>query len=662
MASDGPKVSIAIEVDSSQARDALKKFEAALADSAKKQVVSLSGLGGAFGAVTAAAFAAAAAAIAGLTAATVHYAKIGAEVQANEVRAFAIMERRTAMTSSAKAALLDFNATLQKQIGVDGDAVLAAQATMSAMGVRRKDTESATKAMLGLSAVFGKDIPASAAIVGRVFAGELPKSLQKMGVYARDATDAQRQLVEMFKVAAAEGQTFAGRVSAAEQAWGDLQETIGLSVVGSGSLKGAIDSIRGALEGLGEYFGSPEGKKAVSDFFATIVRSASSALQAMIGMIQATRDLDGWLTDHEQSSLGTRAMVGGASFVQQKLIGYGVLPAASAPLDEPRGPKVSATSALEGILQRLADSLAESGKRGADSEFVGPPAPAAGGAKFGRDGGGAGKGGKEKGPKKTDVQKMSDANGAIPAVFDGPIPDWMVEDLKARSADNLKDVFADYRAKLKGEQELAEHEASMGIGESSKGLADTVQSLGQQIADGMSSCMTDAFVSVANGSKNVLEALGGMVGGMITMLGTMMIQLGSAALAAAALSVIPIFATVVGPPGMGVGAALAAIAVGMGLVGVGTAISGASGGSGSAPTKSSAGSGGGGGSGGGSARTPSFVGDLGINSYVPGGSGGGNVTYQLVFNGPMGGSPRAVARSITDAIDSAGSLKPARRR
>ena len=91
MASDGPKVSIAIEVDSSQARDALKKFEAALADSAKKQVVSLSGLGGAFGAVTATAFAAATAAIAGLTAATVHYAKIGAEVQANEVRAFAII-------------------------------------------------------------------------------------------------------------------------------------------------------------------------------------------------------------------------------------------------------------------------------------------------------------------------------------------------------------------------------------------------------------------------------------------------------------------------------------------------------------------------------------------------------------------------------------------
>lgn len=607
-----PKATLTIEVDSAAGRAALKTFEKALEDSAKKQIVSLKGLGSAFAAATAAAFAGANAAVAGLTAATIHFAKAGAEVEANERRAFAIMERRAKMTDAAKTALLNFNAALQSQLGKDADAILSAQATMSAMGVAQRDTEKATKAMLGLASVFKLDIDQAAKIAGKVFSGELPKSLQKLGIHAKDAADAQRQLVEMFKVAAAEGDTFSARVSAAEEAWNDLEETIGLSVVGSGSLKGSIDVVREAFEDLTAFFGSPEGKKYVNDFFTSVAKYASLALQTMLGVYQAAQDIN-------------------AEF-QKGLVGRGLKTAYVTPMDE--------KTPLKDVVQEVADKLANigTGVRGVEET---PDTEKAG---FGRGG---------KKPPKTPKGPAGPNTIIIPGTGVAMPPEYW-EEIKKKNAQGVADVFSDYRAKIAGEQQIAEHEAEMNVGEDMNQLLGTFQKMGQPIADGMSSIMTEAIVSVADGSKSVLEALGGMVGGIITMLGTMMIQLGTAALAASALSAIPIFAGLVGPPGVGVGVALAAIAVGAGLVAVGSAIGGAASSAGSKAPSSRGGAGAGGSNQGHGTPTQgrAFGGERipGLGSYNPMASGGGDVTYQVNFNGPMGGSPRAIARSVRDAL------------
>lgn len=607
-----PKATLTIEVDSAAGRAALKTFEKALEDSAKKQIVSLKGLGSAFAAATAAAFAGATAAVAGLTAATIHFAKAGAEVEANERRAFAIMERRAKMTDAAKTALLNFNAALQSQLGKDADAILSAQATMSAMGVAQRDTEKATKAMLGLAAVFKLDIDQAAKIAGKVFSGELPKSLQKLGIHAKDAADAQRQLVAMFKVAAAEGDTFSARVSAAEEAWNDLEETIGLSVVGSGSLKGSIDVVREAFEDLTAFFGSPEGKKYVNDFFTSVAKYASLALQTMLGVYQAAQDIN-------------------AEF-QKGLVGRGLKTAYVTPMDE--------KTPLKDVVQEVADKLANigTGVRGVEET---PDTEKAG---FGRGG---------KKPPKTPKGPAAPNTIIIPGTGVAMPPEYW-EEIKKKNAQGVADVFSDYRAKIAGEQQIAEHEAEMNVGEDMNQLLGTFQKMGQPIADGMSSIMTEAIVSVADGSKSVLEALGGMVGGIITMLGTMMIQLGTAALAASALSAIPIFAGLVGPPGVGVGVALAAIAVGAGLVAVGSAIGGAASSAGSKAPSSRGGAGAGGSNQGHGTPTQgrAFGGERipGLGSYNPIASGGGDVTYQVNFNGPMGGSPRAIARSVRDAL------------
>lgn len=127
-------------------------------------------------------------------------------------------------------------------------------------------------------------------------------------------------------------------------------------------------------------------------------------------------------------------------------------------------------------------------------------------------------------------------------------------------------------------------------GDVSKGAATALQTIGDAVVSSFSSMIA----SVADGSKSVLDALGGFVGGIITQLGMMLIQLGTAAVLANALAVIPIFAGLVGPPGVGVAAGLAAIAAGAAMVGLGSAIGGAvSAGPGRGAGASAAGGGGG---------------------------------------------------------------------
>lgn len=104
--------------------------------------------------------------------------------------------------------------------------------------------------------------------------------------------------------------------------------------------------------------------------------------------------------------------------------------------------------------------------------------------------------------------------------------------------------------------------------------ADGVRQLAQDIGSGIAGIMTDAITSIASGSKSALEALGGMLGGIVSMLGQMLIQLGTAALVASALSAIPFFAPLVGGPGAAAAGAAAIVAGGI-MIAAGAGISSA---------------------------------------------------------------------------------------
>ncbi len=104
--------------------------------------------------------------------------------------------------------------------------------------------------------------------------------------------------------------------------------------------------------------------------------------------------------------------------------------------------------------------------------------------------------------------------------------------------------------------------------------AEEVKALATDIGSSIGNLMADAISSIASGSKSALEAIGGMLGGIVTMLGQMLIQLGTAALVASALSAIPFFAPLVGGPGAAA-AGVAAIAAGAVMVAAGAGLSAA---------------------------------------------------------------------------------------
>lgn len=104
--------------------------------------------------------------------------------------------------------------------------------------------------------------------------------------------------------------------------------------------------------------------------------------------------------------------------------------------------------------------------------------------------------------------------------------------------------------------------------------AAAAQSMAQVVASGLA----DTVVAIASGTMDAGQALAKFVGDTIKNLGTLLVQLGTAALLASALSVIPVFQGLVGPPGVGAGVALAAIAGGAALIAAGSAIGMAEGG------------------------------------------------------------------------------------
>lgn len=104
--------------------------------------------------------------------------------------------------------------------------------------------------------------------------------------------------------------------------------------------------------------------------------------------------------------------------------------------------------------------------------------------------------------------------------------------------------------------------------------ADAARSMAQVVASGLA----DTVIAIASGTMDAGQALAKFVGDTIKNLGTLLVQLGTAALLANALSAIPIFAGLVGPPGVGVGVAAAAIAGGAALIAAGSAIGMAEGG------------------------------------------------------------------------------------
>lgn len=161
------------------------------------------------------------------------------------------------------------------------------------------------------------------------------------------------------------------------------------------------------------------------------------------------------------------------------------------------------------------------------------------------------------------------------------------------------------------------------------------------IAEGIGVAIAE---SIAGG--DALGALRSLAGGIITTLGQMLLQMGTAAVIAGTLgTIVPFLAPATGGTA-GVGAGLAAMAGGAALIAVGSAISGGGGGGGasSAPTVG---------------VTQAVAGPSGVpafaTSFSSGGGEGGGRTYNIYLGhaAVVGSSPAEAGRQIQSYLDAA---------
>jgi hypothetical protein len=510
------------------------------------------------------------------------------------------------------------NSAIADKLKLDDDDLAATELKLLSLGVQKGKLEDAMKATLGYAAATGKELPAAAKAAA--------KAIQEGG------NEAQR-MIDLYAIAEAQAETFSGRVRGLEVAWGDLDETMGAAVTESASANEGISAITDTLHELNEVFQSPEGKRAVDEFFGTILTGAADAIDAILGARKALRALL-----HPEDN---QVIVTGPNGETETI---DVAPVENSPWIN--------------TLTNLADRLRSAGRT--RPELEGPPAP------LGRGPGAITRGKTKKGSGGS--QNIDDLLSPEAANLLGHGVTFMDQmDQETKEEERRLDIRDQMRlshlnaelerdefyAKQKAEQQKKKRELQR------KELEEEKQFTGQLIeigVGGVTNFLAGTISAWGAGQASLADAAKAAFGGMLAQIGQGLIALGSSAVAAGLLgTVAPIFAAGTGGPA-GVAAGLGLIAAGGALVGFGSFVSGA-----------------GAGASGGAAAARAGAPDVFSRGSEPRGfdesrlsdreRGGTTIVIELGKNGTfIGGTRREVGTTLLELIDESDSLSPGRRR
>ena len=422
----------------------------------------------------------------------------------------------------------------------------------------------------------------------------------------------------------------ASQSGAAQQtalAFGQLDKSLMSAADQSGALKRGLDVIDSAAKDLTKYFNSDEGKKAINDFFQLIVFGAGLAIEKMADLTKAVRHPVDFMEKHlskwgnffgantkfvEQIKEGdwfdklvANAREVGTALKESVLAGESVVPPS---FDDPKLRAEREAAAMAAKEREIARYIELATKATTQEQALNASTL----AWFALN---------EQKKMKITGETASAAIARQEAIADkiravnelevqlqNKFQAKYIADLGARAdaqADfaeklrGLRQSQAEYQAELEGKKAsdtrtapssfitnmMAASKAKSFMGPKTEeqtekdkktleDYAESVKGLAQEIGSGIANIMGQAIASIADGSKSALQALGGMLGGIISMMGQMLIQLGTAALVASALSAIPFFAPLVGGPGAAA-AGVAAIAAGALMVAAGAGLNSA---------------------------------------------------------------------------------------
>ena len=672
-----PKTAIEIGVNERPAVEGLKRLAGDFGTASVKinQALEIAQKG--FSALTGA--------IGGAIAIAQEYVELAAEQERVERRAIASIRQRAQFTREEFDALQANNALRQRALGIGDEEQLQMQGTLAAMGVRKDALNEATEATIGLAEVTGGSLADASRVIAKVFAGEI-SALREYGIIVSTQEEAQHRLANLYQVTSVQSRTLETRLDSLRAAWGDLGEQLGAAITNSEEAKAGIDNLTSSVEVLQSVIADPALREASELFFGgmrdgiadiielyvdlqrLMLRTGSGTAGQFGGQFQALQVGQIAAVGDVLNQVSSLASVGGlamfdADELQESLVQVfeGLDPAL---VERDVDPWVSlleklregtANAAFEGIEDGLAriSQGAGAGLAGLETR-MGAPTETPGGflqtlAEMRRK---AGRGGRRR--------AADEGFGAMqfgPKPLSGEALRMYIEEGELRHLERHgitpeTDAQREFEQELRKANEIAK-EVFEEAKEDRKRTQDAMIAQDQQFFGSMLSIATSSLSNfaraVATGSASIGEALRGMVGGIISSFGEMMIQLGSAAVLAGTLGTIaPIFAPGTGGP-LGVGAGVALIAGGTAMVGIGAALGGRGGGAASTPT-----------------ATPSSVGAPG-RTRLPdspfargfeGGPGfGGAVqaaasTVVVNFNGIV--DSRRAAREIRDVLGATG--------
>lgn len=519
------------------------------------------------------------------------YAEAAAEVEIIERRASQVLVGVNKLREDQLDVLKDLNAERQRWLGIDADEQLRLQTRLAQLGVEVERLDEATRATIGLANATGQDLNTAGTTVAKVFQGNTA-ALKRMGIEVDSVNEAHAKLAEFYTTTTTEIGSYTREVSALSAAWGDVEEAIGGVILRSEGLTGSTSALTRAVEGLSSFI--EKAGPSILGFLTSdaVINSADVFTFGLAG--QARRMIGG---------LGAGAPGGSAG---------------------PYNPAFDFAASQNDMANQAAALARPNGIGGRG-----------GGRASGRGGGGARAG---EGMGAFAGSALTDLSGVDPNSMDAIALLFGSTETRSAAADQAiaenAQFFEQYRAGLEAEnQKTAEQqEAYAAI------LAGSLNVV--------SGALTQMFVDVFSGAKSAGEAVLGLVGNIISGIGQMLVQLGTAAVLAGTLgTAVPIFAGLTGGPA-GVAAGAAMIVGGAAMIGVGAALGGSGGGAGAkAPAR---------GAGGGASRGgPRFGGFQGDGADLPpsllGGPAGSGGAIVVNFNGPVG-DPRATARSLADVL------------
>ena len=474
-----------------------------------------------------------------------------AETQASAERSFLeIAKLRGQNTSALLEEQQEFNAALQEFTGIGDEVLLGLQKQALAMNVQRDELSKVTLAAVGMAEAHDLSLNEAIRKASRVINGEV-EQLQELGQNFETSAAAIDFYANASELATERAERLTGAQASLDATLGDIGETLGSVVNESDELIESTTELDRVLRNLNQ--GLIDNKPALQDFFDNMVRLTKDwgAEAALVAGAFAPFAAVGGTVGAGLLGLGELADQGEAA---------GDFVGPPQETDRERARRIIREEREREVEARKSKQRLEREKR--DRERA-----------------------ERERERAEDREKRSRMRS---------------EEIAARDAERTRqaeiEAIQKHNERLLDEQRRLDAERLALQAAADRERRETFEmaeaAFSTAIHQGFSASIGAVVEAAVQGETDVSAAVGGLVGGIISTQGDMLIQLGTAGILAGTLgTVIPAFAALTGGP-LGVAAGSAAVAGGIAMKAVGAALGGASsgGGSSSASAPGSAGS------------------------------------------------------------------------